>query len=67
MPLQDPVEWVQAVSGSIEIRRLDGHVQRCEQDSEPLRMRGLDSRLRSGFGKKLESFVPVTPNHPYSV
>jgi hypothetical protein len=30
-------------------------------------MGGLDSSLRSGFRKKPQPFVPVAPNHVYSV
>ena len=67
MPLKVSMEWMQSVTGSIHIRRLAGHVQCCKQDSKLPRMRGLNSSLRSGFGKKPQPFVPVAPNHVYSV
>jgi hypothetical protein len=66
MSLKVSMEWVQAVTRSVHIPRVAGHVQRGEQDSEPLRTRGLNSSPRSGFGKKLQPLMPVVPNRSYS-
>ena len=58
---------VQTVSGSIHIRGPIRCVERGEQISKFFSMRGMDSGFGPGFGKQLQSLVPITPNHVYSV
>jgi len=67
MSLKVPAEWMQSVTRSIHIRRLAGSIQCSEQNSKFPRMRGLNTRLRSGFGKKLQTLMPVASDHAYSV
>jgi hypothetical protein len=67
MTLKAAVKRVQLVARSIHISRTACRIQRSEQISESSCLRRLNSCLRSGFGKPPQSFVPITPNHAYSV
>jgi hypothetical protein len=67
MPLHVSVKRVQSVNWSILIRGTARHVQSGEKYSEFPGVDGLNSRLRAGFGKGLQSFTPKSPDHSYSV
>jgi hypothetical protein len=67
MCLKVAVKSMQSVTRRAHVSGTCRRVQRGEQDPKSFCMRGLDTSFRPGFGKLLQSLVPIVPNHVYRV
>lgn len=67
MARQIALQGMEVVSRSVHVFGTACDVQRRQQPSQPLRVFGLNTSFGSSFGKPLQTFMPITEDHVYSV
>ena len=67
MALEIAMQRMQIVTRRVHIAGSAGNVKRGQEPPEPVRMLGLNARLRAVLGELFQPPVLVVLNHPYSV